>query len=176
MPDEYFELPPFHPEIFAELLDLMPDGHLRAYWKAVVAAQRIPGDDPILIAVVMMGIVTVVGRRVPEEMAELLKRLEQLMRSQSVSVAVESRFDGIKIECREAVRDIKAFKEELRTAKRRLDDLQPTLNQLVQDKVDEAIQARSYFDKHPLAVMCLGAGLVILGIVLGIAICHFYQR
>ena len=166
MSNDYCEFPPINPAIFAEIADLLPDGHLKTYWVGLTGIQKLPKEDPIVVAVLSMGIMTLVARQVPEELAKLLRELKEVLHQSEVRSNVKAQCDQIETARKDAAREIIKFSAVLENAKRSINRSMGDIDAITDKRVKEAIRSSSSFSKHPLAAPVVGGGLVVLGILL----------
>ena len=171
MSEEYIYVPPLSSKVFAEIRDLLPEGELSTYWESLMAIERFPKEDPIILAALKAGVVTVVARRVPQELAEERKRIEDLMSNQSMSKIFEARFDRVRDECKEVIVECKTLRDSAQRTERALKDFWLKVDQMVQNKVAAAVQSRSKFEALSVSALWLIVGLV-LGITIGLIIPH----
>ena len=110
------EQPPVDPAIFGEVGRLLeiPEGLIKQYWQSLAVLLKLSSKDPILALAVVMGTISLLVAKVPSELAKVLKSLEETKSSHRALGALEHHIRTTSTTCKDATKDVRVFKEQLR--------------------------------------------------------------
>lgn len=170
--EEDFEYPPFDPRIFDEIVRQLPDSHLRNYWAAWASILKVPADDPVLVAVVMMSTVAILGRRECDEMMTILQQVKILTGEESDMRSFQIRLEGLADTCKETKRHIIDCRQTIQSATRSMELFRTNLNEPIVAAVKKLLPPKTYFERHPLAIAWVAGVASAAGVVVGFFLAH----